>query len=187
MMKSFECTVELYETCMYLLNIYWSTVYNLFNYFYTKTRCQETLFSFILKTLSSSLFASMFCQSILLMSASPLLLFSTAGMMHDPDYIPYKKEREIHRKIFPFGLLCFAPQILLFFLSILRWIEFLKYRGVECCSHFYFFYFTLPLEIYHAQCGVLSEYKISVRFQSGSGKRTTRFLINDSLGLDPVC
>lgn len=35
--------------------------------------------------------------------------FSTAGMMHDPDYIPYKKEREIHRKIFPFGLLCFAP------------------------------------------------------------------------------
>lgn len=116
MMKSFECTVQLYETCMYLLNICWSTVCSLFNYFYTKTRCQETLFSFILKTLPSSLFASMFCQSILLMSASPLLLFSTAGMMHDPDYIPYKKRAGNTQKnisLWP-SLLCTLDTIVLF-------------------------------------------------------------------------
>ena len=48
---------------------------SLYNYFYTKTRCQETLFSFIFETVFSSLFASMFCHPILLMSVSPLLLF----------------------------------------------------------------------------------------------------------------
>lgn len=116
--KSFECTIQLWmETIwnMYLLNICWSTVCSLFNYFYTKTRCQETLFSFILKTLSSSLFASMFCQSILLMSASPLLLFrQPAWCMIRITFHIKKKSGKYTEKCFP---LAFAALHLRYYCS----------------------------------------------------------------------
>lgn len=74
---------------------------SLFNYFYTKTRCQETLFSFILKTLSSSLFASMFCQPILLMSASSLLLFRQPAWWMIRITFHIKKSGKYTEKYFP--------------------------------------------------------------------------------------